>query len=133
MESHHLPFAEIIIIRADIAEVIINEGIELDIFMVKQYHEFLLAHLKIPFSLLINKINAYTYTFDAQLELATLTEINTMAVVTYNNSASTITQYLASLPRKVNWHMSQFTNRNEALSWLEQQQNVTNNLGATKC
>lgn len=128
MESYHLPFAEIIIIRADIAEIIINEGIEMNISMVKQYHEFLLAHLIAPFSLLINKINPYTYTFDAQLELATLEEINAMAVVAYNNGTSTTTHYLSTLPRKVEWNMSQFTNRSEALRWLEDEQaSVSNN------
>lgn len=127
MESYHLPFAEVIIIRADIAEIIINEGIEMDISMVKKYHEFLLAHLLAPFSLLINKINSYTYTFDAQLELATLEEINAMAVVSYNNGTSTTTHYLSTLPRKVEWNLSQFTNRIEALRWLEDEQNSVNN------
>jgi len=122
MESYHLPFAEIIILRADIAEIKINDGIEMDIVMVKQYHEFLLAHLSAPFSLLINKVNAYTYSFDAQLELATLEEIKAMAVVTYSKNSSTTTQYLSTLPRKISWNMSQFPNRQKALQWLEQQQ-----------
>ena len=40
--------------------------------MVEEYHAFLLKHLVSPFSLLINKINSYTYSFDAQVNLATL-------------------------------------------------------------
>jgi len=49
--------------------------------MVEEYHAFLLAHLVSPFSLLINKINSYSYNFDAQINLATLKEIKAMAVV----------------------------------------------------
>jgi hypothetical protein len=125
MDSYNLSFAEIAILRTDIAEVIINEGIEMNVAMVKEYHDFLLAHLNTPFALLINKINAYSYNFEAQLELATLNEINAMAVVTYNKNASATTHYLSTLPRKVKWNMSQFTNRTEALDWLEQEQNNT--------
>ncbi|SFD70549.1 hypothetical protein SAMN02745724_05243 [Pseudoalteromonas denitrificans DSM 6059] len=36
-----------------IAEVIINENVEMTLVMVKQYHEFLLSNLVSPFSLLI--------------------------------------------------------------------------------
>ena len=58
-----LPFATIIKLREDIAEVIINEGVEMNLDMVNQYHEYLLLHFKAPFSLLINKVNSYTYNF----------------------------------------------------------------------
>jgi len=121
MESFKLPFAEIKIIHNNIAEVIINEGIEMDLSIVKQYHKFLLNHLTVPFSLLINKINAYSYTFEAQIELATLKEINAMAVVTYNYHTKVATQYLAELPRKRSWHIEIFNDRSIALNWLTQQ------------
>ena len=49
--------------------------------MVAQYHEFLLSHLQAPFALLINKVNAYSYDFDAQEKLATLEQISATAVV----------------------------------------------------
>lgn len=91
--------------------------------MVNQYHEFLLSHLVSPFSLLINKINAYTYDFDAQVNLATLKEINAMAVVSYTRPSKISTEYLTSLvPRKVAWKLKIFTNRDEALNWLKLEQ-----------
>ncbi|WP_295030801.1 STAS/SEC14 domain-containing protein [Shewanella sp.] len=91
--------------------------------MVNQYHEFLLSHLVSPFSLLINKVNAYTYDFDAQVNLATLKEINAMAVVSYTRSTKISTEYLTSLvPRKVVWKLKIFTNRDEALNWLKLEQ-----------
>lgn len=122
MDLYELPFAKIIILHDDIAEVMINEGVEMDVAMVQQYHDFLLSHLQTPFSLLINKINAYTYDFEAQERLATLKEINAMAVVAYSQITKITTETLASFPRDVQWNLEIFSNRDEALSWLISQQ-----------
>lgn len=122
MDLHELYFAKIIILRDDIAEVMINDGISMNAEMVEQYHAFLLAHLQAPFSLLINKVNSYTYDFQAQEKLATLNEINAMAVVAYNRVTEITTQTLASYPRDVEWNLSIFSNRDEALAWLVSEQ-----------
>ncbi|NQZ23615.1 MAG: hypothetical protein HRT53_16380 [Colwellia sp.] len=123
MTVHELPFSKIILLSESIAEVIINEGVELDEAMVDQYHEFLLKHLSAPFSLLINKINSYSYSFAAQINLATLKEINAMAVVTYNSAAELATNNLATaVPREVEWNLKMFTSRDNALNWLQLEQ-----------
>lgn len=122
MDSYELPFAKIIILRDDLAEVIVNEGVQMDLAMVHQYHDFLLSHLHPPFSLLINKVNAYTYDFDAQEQLATLKEINAIAVVAYSRVTEIVTETLASYPRDVQWNLEIFSNRDEALEWLLAQQ-----------
>lgn len=119
MDMHELPFGKIIILREDIAEVFIDEDVEFNIEMVEQYHKFLLSHLKAPFSLLINKINTYTYDFEAQQKLATLEEINKMAVVTYNQITNITTKYLADIPREVKWNLKIFPDRQLALNWLD--------------
>jgi hypothetical protein len=118
MDLYELSFAKIIILDDNIAEVVVNEGVTMDVEMVEQYHEFLLSHLRAPFSLLINKVNSYTYDFDAQNKLATLKEINAMAVVAYNQITRLITESLASYPREVRWNLKVFSNRDEALAWL---------------
>ena len=126
MDLHELPFAKIILLHDDIAEVIVNEDVTMDVDMVNQYHEFLLAHLRSPFSLLINKINTYTYDFDAQMKLATLNEINVMAVVSYNRATTMTTETLALYPRNKMWTLKVFTNRGEAVDWLlSEQKNLT--------
>ena len=118
MDLHELPFAKIIILREDIAEVMIDDGVRMNKEMVDQYHDFLLSHLRAPFSLLINKVNSYTYDFYAQETLATLKEINAMAVVAYNRVTRITTETLASYPRDVEWKLRIFSNRDEALAWL---------------
>ena len=122
MDLYELPFAKIIILQDDIAEVMINDEVKMDLEMVEHYHEFLLSHLRPPFSLLINKINSYTYDFDAQLKLATLKEINAMAVVAYDRITRITTETLASYPRSEKWNLKVFSNRDEALDWLLLQQ-----------
>ena len=124
MDLYDLSFAKIIVLRDDIAEVMIDDGVEMDIGMVKQYHDFLLTHLRAPFSLLVNKVNAYTYAFEAQEKLATLKEINAMAVVAYNRVTRITTETLASFPRDVQWNLEIFSNREDALSWLLIQQDA---------
>jgi hypothetical protein len=118
MDLYELPFAKIIILQENIAEVMINDEVKMDLEMVEHYHEFLLSHLRSPFSLLINKINSYTYDFDAQLKLATLKEINVMAVVAYDRITRITTETLASYPRSEKWNLKVFSNRDEALNWL---------------
>lgn len=125
MDLHVLPFAKIIILQKDIAEVMINDGVEMDTKMVDQYHDFLLSHLHPPFSLLINKVNSYTYDFQAQIHLATLKEINAMAVIAYNRITKITTESLASYPRSEKWNLRVFSNRDEALTWLLAEQKQT--------
>lgn len=126
MPTHMLSFGEISILQDDIAEVIVNNGVEFDLEMVKEYHEFLLKEMKAPFSLLINKLNSYTYTFEAQRELASLKQINAMAVVAYNKIAETSTKILTVLPREQSWKIKIFDNRRLALMWLQNEQLMLN-------
>ena len=119
MSKHRLSFGEIILLKSNLAEVIVDDGVEMDLEMVKEYHEFLLDKLKHPFSLLINKVNKYTYTFEAQLQLATLTEINSMAVLAYDRVTERSTESLVSIPRSTPWNLKIFKKRTSALEWLE--------------
>ena len=122
MELHELPYAKIIILQDDMAEVIVDGEIVMDEAMVEHYHGFLLSHLNAPFSLLINKVNSYTYDFNAQLKLATLEEINAMAVIAYNRITKNTTELLASYPRSKKWNLKVFSNRDEAMYWLISEQ-----------
>ena len=116
--EHDLGFCTITLRSQHIAEVIINNGVDMTLDMVECYHTFLLAHLRAPIFLLINKVNAYSYTFDAQRELATIPEIQAIAVVSYNDITDMATRSLAALPRKVDWNLRQFSNKDDAAAWL---------------
>ena len=127
MNNKTLTFADINILREDIAEVIVHEGIELSSSMVDEYHQYLQTHLKAPFSLLINKINSYTYSFEAQTKLATIDEIHVMAVVTYNNKARLSTSNLHNIFHEDQWNLKFFHNCEEAFDWLIEEQDKLSN------
>jgi hypothetical protein len=59
-DLHELPFAKTIILDDNIADVMVDDGVVMDMEMIEQYHKFMLLHLRTPFSLLINKVNSYT-------------------------------------------------------------------------
>jgi len=118
MDIYRLSFAKIILLRDDIAEVVVDQGVEINEAMVDAYHAFLLSHLRAPFSLLINKIHSYSYDFVAQQKLASLKQIKAMAYVVYNQAARSTTEYLAGMPRAMKWNLKIFSAREPALNWL---------------
>lgn len=122
MDLHELDFANIIILRDDLAEVIVHDGIEFDQPLVDRYHEFLISNLNAPFSLLINKKNAYTYDFSAQQNLACIDQIKAIGIVVYNEISRTSTQSLIRFPRDRKWKVEVFSNRDAALNWLVEEQ-----------
>ena len=119
MNSYELSFGTIIVLKIDLAEVIINEGVVMDELMVVEYHNFLLSYLKKPFSLLINKKYTYTYTFSAQKKIANLKEMQAMAVLVSNNGGFISTENIIKLDKGNNWNIKLFKSRDKALSWLE--------------
>lgn len=123
MELHILSFAKIVILQPDIAEVIIDDGVLMDLAMVRQYHHFLIDRLRPPFSLLINKINEYQYNFEAQLAIGNIPQIHAMAIVAYTRKSQITTNLLTdTTPRKSEWNFRLFPQRDMALEWLEEQQ-----------
>ncbi|MEN3322757.1 hypothetical protein VP395_03395 [Mariniflexile soesokkakense] len=118
MKTYKLSFGTISIIESNIAEVIVNDGVEMDEVMVDEYHDFLLNYLEVPFSLLINKLNSYSYNFKAQKMIVNLKEINAMAVVVGTSGGLMSTETLIKMNENNNWNILLFHKREEALSWL---------------
>ena len=124
MNTHDLHFGKVIILHDDIAEVIINEGIEMSLDMINEYHDFLVTNLKAPFALLVNKIHSYTYSFEAQLHLLNLAELKALGVVSYTNVSEMSTRLLHSIPRSFEWNLKIFKDREKAYTWLCEQQGI---------
>ena len=119
MKQYTLSFGKINKLHEHLAEVIINDGVEMNIRMVNEYHQFLITHFSAPFSLLVNKVHSYSYDMQAQEKLATIGQIKDMAVVSYTPTTTRTTQALATYPRKNKWSMQIFNSRDLALQWLE--------------
>ena len=121
MKSYKLSFGTIVLIKENLAEVIINDGVVMDEIMVDEYHDFLLTALARPFSLLINKKHSYTYTFYAQKTILNLKEVKAMAVLVYNRGGIMSTETLINLNESSNWNIKLFQFRDEAVNWLDKQ------------
>ena len=116
-----LKMGRIIKLSDDLAEVIVDEGVVIDMTMVREYHAWIQNNLSNPCMLLINKAHPYAYSFEAQNEIASLDQIRAMAVVVYNRISEVTTRDLASFPREHQWNIQIFDSRHDALLWLEGQ------------
>lgn len=121
--SHKLSFGTIIILNEHLAEVIIDEGVEMDKKLMEEYHNFLLENLTSPFSLLVNKLHSYSYTFDVQRKISKLKEVFAVAVVVNSIGSKMATKTILSLNNDENWTMKMFYLREEALIWLNEEKN----------
>lgn len=126
MKVFILPFGKINLISPRIVEIIINDDVILGVTEVQTYHNLLRSHLQAPFSILVNKENAYSYTFEAQLEMGKLQDIVCRAVVNYNQSAEMATKIIMNLNMSRNWNIKLFKERQAALDWLQLDVNKRN-------
>ncbi|WP_179335887.1 DUF7793 family protein [Winogradskyella costae] len=119
MKTYKLSFGTITVIKANLAEVVIYDGIVMDMKMIDEYHRFLTEKLEAPFSLLINKKFSYTYTFDAQKSIVNIDGVKAMAVVTHAYVSKLATDILININRDNDWNIKMFNTREDALDWLE--------------
>ena len=113
-----LSFGQIGTIEPRISEVVVNSGIEMNMDMVIEYHDYLTSHMDETVGLLINKKNDYTYDFEAQKHLVDLPHIKAMAVVVYRQATRIATESLVQLKRTHPWNLCIFDDYDEALGWL---------------
>jgi len=118
MELHELSFGKISVLQNNIAEVIVDEGVNVDIAMVDEIHNCLLAIFTNSFSLLINKSNSYSTQLDALIQFGTLAAIHKITVFAPNKMAKFSADFAADIPSSAVLNIQVFTNRDDALAWL---------------
>ena len=100
MQEHRLSFGEIRIFNSRLAEVAVDEGVEISLENVAEYHEFLINQFPEQAALLINKANSYTYTFEAQRHLFLPEVVTHYAIVIYNNTGRIATESVIAMQKK---------------------------------
>ncbi len=118
MELQKLSFGKINIIQANIAEIMIDEGVDISIEMVDEIHNYLLSIFTNSFSLLINKTNSYSTQLDALIKFGTLSAIDKIAVYAPNKGAKLSADFAANIPSSAVLNIQVFTKRDDALFWL---------------
>ncbi len=120
MSLIRMGFGKILKLNDYFAEVFIDEGVELSKAQIETYHATLSQTLAPPFCLLINQINSYTYSFEAQQELGNYEGLKSKAVLSYTESSKKTMQLLKETqPRLAKLNMEIFSERSEALTWLK--------------
>ena len=84
MKKYQLSFCTVNILTDNIAELIVDENIEVSIEMVEEHDKLLCSIFKGGFGLLVNKINTYSYTLEAKLILGSIDPMKAIASVNYS-------------------------------------------------
>lgn len=117
-----LSFCVITIIQADIAEVVVGEGVIVDVDMINEFDQVLSANMSELYSILVNRENSYSYTDEAKVEIFKLTKIKAVAVVSYVHkfNLSLQTMFLMFLMfSELKWKVKVFNDKSTALAWLQ--------------
>lgn len=121
MKTYELSFGTATLLRPDLVEVIVNEGVEMDLDMVDEYHMFVSEFLATPCGILVNKRNKYAYTFEAQMVIGRMEKIRAVAMLVYSDTGRIASEMVMNLPPIPAQNVRIFFDRNAALKWVEQQ------------
>ena len=130
MRKHRISFADINIISDSIAEIIIDEGIEVSIEMVEEYDNFLACIFNGNYGVLLNKINNYSYSLGAQFIMGSSENIVAIAAVNYTEQGKKSSKEIAGRRTIDQLNFRTFSGLNlgwqEAMSWLKNEIDITN-------
>ena len=126
--KHRLSFAYFNILSDNILEVVVDDGIEMTLEMVEECHEFINAHFTDEFGMLINRVNNYSYTYEAKLSIASYENLKAIAFVYYSSDSKDITEQLGKTRITDEWNYRIFSGLElgwqQAFDWLAQELSV---------
>jgi len=121
--KHRLSFGFYNLLANNIVEVTADEGIEITLEMVEESIEFINQHVEGNFALLINRINNYTYSYEAQLSIASHEDLKGVAFVCYSAQSEETTKQLQNNRSFDQWNYPIFSGLElgwqQAYQWLE--------------
>ena len=130
--KHEFSFGKINILSDNIAEIIINQDVELSIEMVEEFEHFFTEQFLGGFGLLVNKINRYQYTYEAMLTIGSHENLNAIAVVNYHPKDVIKSEQIAKLRESDNLNLKSFSGLEmgcqDGLDWLNAELSVNKEL-----
>ena len=114
-------FGVIRLIESRIGEVIINEGVVVDMELALNFCETLMQLFSHDFALLLNEKYTHSYTAEARKYLSELKHLKAMAVLFQMRFHDAANQYLRVVDEHARWNMKVFYDRGRAIEWLEEQ------------
>jgi len=123
--AHKLSFADFIIHQGNILEVKVHAGIEMSLEMIDECSHFVEQHISSDFGMLVNKVNDYTYSYEAQLCLASYINLKAIALVHYSNqglyTSTSIVKIRALDLKNIETFAGKDHGWQAAMSWLKQE------------
>jgi hypothetical protein len=123
-------FGLINIISANIAEIIVDEDVEITLEIVDEYDAIMAQTFPGNYAILVNKINNYRYAFEALLTIASAENQKATAIISYGAESEQQTVDLKSVRRIDNLNMKEFSGLNLgracAIKWLNEQLTIIN-------
>ena len=128
--KHRLSFGFYKVFANNIVEVTADEGIEMTLEMVEECHEFVNENVEGDFALLINRINNYSYTYEAKLSVASYEGLKALAFVCYSEKSVLVTNKLQECRSFDQWRYPIFSGLE--LGWQQAYQWLENELSAIR-
>lgn len=125
-------FGQIKILSTNIAEIIINEGIEISLEMVEEYDTLMAKNFNGNYAVLVNRINHYSYAYEALISVGSAQHLIAVAAIDYGEISDQRSREIKSVRQMDNLNIKEFSGlelgRASAINWLnEQLENVANN------
>ena len=125
MQKHRLSFAHINIINNQIAEIIVDDGVVVSLEMIEEHDDFLTTIFDGEFGVLVNKINNYHYSPEAQLIMGSIENIVAVAVVNYTTQDKQSSKEIIDKRFMDQLNIKIFSGlelgRQQAITWLQQE------------
>lgn len=119
MISHRLSFAQYNLLAPDLVEIIVDPGVTVIEAHIDEQRAFLQAHVARPARMLLNKINTFSWSLPAINRLTVIDGVQALAIVNYTIAGMMTAEMVESLVgHKIDWQISNFHSRREALAWL---------------
>lgn len=116
-----LSFGRLVFHSENISEVIVNAGVELTLDEIEEFHRALIdRHKAHPFGAIINRINDYSYSFEAQLKIGDLDNLKAVAAIYYSSIGKLSSETVQDI-KKSAFNMKLFDNYEMGLDWLRTQ------------
>mgnify|MGYP000008783740 CR=1 FL=1 len=123
--KHRLSFGHFNILSENILEVVADEGVEMTLEMIEECHQFVEQHFTDDFGMLVNRVNNYTYSFEAKLSIASYEHLKAIAFVYYSPDCKEVAEELYQIRSLDEWNFRVFSGLElgwqQAYTWLQQE------------
>lgn len=118
-------FGQIEFISENIIEIIIKQNLEITLESMDEYEDLMSKYVSGNYAVLVNRINRYSFTFEAMLCVGSAENLKAAAIISYDNNNEPHTENLKSIRHMDNLNIKEFSGlelgREKAIKWLEEQ------------